>query len=55
MRLHRILLALAGLVIALSAAPRTAPAQSIKVPTLIVQNGTNYPVHVTIYSATIFR
>lgn len=54
MRLHRILLALAGLVIALSAAPRTAPAQSIKVPTLIVQNGTNYPVHVTIYSATIF-
>lgn len=54
MRLHRIVLALAGLVLAFSLSPRTAPAQSIKVPTLIVRNGTSYPVHVTIYSATVF-
>ena len=54
MRLHRILLALSGLLFALSMTPAAAPAQSIKVPTLIVQNGTHYPVWVTIYSATVF-
>lgn len=54
MRLHRMLLTLGVLILALSAAPSTAPAQNIKVPTLIVRNGTSYPIWVTIYSATVF-
>lgn len=54
MRLHGILFVLGVLVAALGVTPASTQAQVPKVPTLIVKNGTTYPVWVTIYSATIF-